>query len=184
MPRLVFTADEIRRLWRESKSSVLVLSDSDVITAEAEDVARQLGIRLVRQAESKSPLAPASSPSQTRLPPLKVVHGGNVTLQPFARELVTPGGKVRLRDAIRSEDSAPMAAGYMQIEKGEFPWTLQYDEIDVVLEGELVIIRGPERVRAGIGDIIYIPRGSQILFSTPSFVRFVYVTYPADWDQS
>lgn len=178
MPRQVFTADEIRRLAREQKSSVLVLSDADVLTAEAEDVARQLGILLVREA---APAALALKPSQSSLPPLKIVHGGSVALQAFAEDLVSPGGKVRLKDVITSGDSAPMSAGYMILEKGEFRWTLSYDEIDVVLEGELVITRGHEIARASPGDIIYVPRGSQITFGTPSRVRFVYVTYPADW---
>jgi ethanolamine utilization protein EutQ len=74
-----------------------------------------------------------------------------------------------------------MAAGYMSLERGSFPWTLEYDEVDIVLEGELVIRRGTEVARAGPGDCIFIPRGSSITFETPVFVRFVYVTYPADW---
>ena len=38
-------------------------------------------------------------------------------------------------------------------------WTLTYDEIDIVLEGELVITRGGEQVRGKTGDVIYIPKG-------------------------
>jgi len=104
-------------------------------------------------------------------------------MEAFGQNLATPGTNVRLKDVITSGDGAPMAAGYMALEQGEFPWTLTYDEIDIVLEGELVITRGMEMVRAGLGDCIYIPKGSKITFGTPSSVRFVYVTYPADWNE-
>jgi ethanolamine utilization protein EutQ len=77
-----------------------------------------------------------------------------------------------------------MAAGFMALDRGEFPWTLAYDEIDVVLEGELVITRQGEAARGGPGDIIFIPRGSSITFGTPSHTRFVYITFPADWNNS
>jgi ethanolamine utilization protein EutQ len=76
-----------------------------------------------------------------------------------------------------------MGSGYMTLEKGEFPWTLSYDEIDVVLEGELVITCGSMVARAETGDMIFIPKGSSISFGTPSHVRFAYITFPADWNK-
>ena len=66
---------------------------------------------------------------------------------------------------------------------GLFPWTLTYDEMDIVLEGELVITRDDEQVRGGPGDVIFIPKGSAITFGTPSYARFVYVAYPANWSE-
>ena len=106
-----------------------------------------------------------------------------VSLEPFGAGLATPGTDVQLKDVITSDDRTPMAVGYMSLERGEFPWTLTYDEIDIVLEGELVITRGRDAVRGGPGDVIFIPKGSSITFGTPSRTRFVYVTYPADWNK-
>ncbi len=73
-----------------------------------------------------------------------------------------------------------MAAGYMSLDKGEAQRTLDRDEIDIVLEGELVIQRGSEQVRGKIGDVIYIPKGSNITLGTPNWTRFVYVVFPAN----
>ena len=67
--------------------------------------------------------------------------------------------------------------------KGEMQWTLTYDEIDIVLEGELVITRGNEQVRGKTGDVIYIPKGSSITFGTPNWTRFVYVVFPVNWNE-
>lgn len=206
--RLLFTAADIRRLVDEHKSDLLVLGAADLITPEAVDVAHELGVRLIREdpppdparaAQGDSPRAPgvtACSPPAAGVsacsppgvpPPLKVVRGAGVALDAFGAGLAAPGTSVRLKDVVTSGDGAPMAAGYMTLDAppagaGEFPWTLSYDEIDVVLEGELVITRGRQVVRGGPGDVIFIPKNSSITFGTPSHARFVYVAFPADWN--
>lgn len=184
MTRQLFTAADIRRLMREQKAATLLLGADDLITPEAEDQARMLGLTLIRQTAPANgpPAAPAAA-----LPPLKVVRGAEAVLAPFGEDLTPPGMRVRLTDVVTSRDGAPMATGYMTLDAaasggGAFPWTLTYDEIDIVLEGELVITRGAEVVRAGPGDVIFIPKGSSITFGTPSQTRFVYVAFPADWN--
>ncbi len=73
-----------------------------------------------------------------------------------------------------------MAAGFMQWENAFFPWTLNYDEIDMVLEGELHVRHQGNAGRQS-GDVMFIPKGSSIEFGTPSTVRFLYVAWPANW---
>ncbi len=179
MSRQLFTASDVRRIHSEQSSDVLVIGAADIITPEAVDVAKDIGVTLVRET---SPTVQATSMCPGALPPLKVVQGGLVTMEPFGEDLATPGTNVRLKDMITSADAAPVAVGYMALDRGEFPWTLTYSEIDVILEGELVITRGTEVVRGGPGDSIFIPKGSKITFGTPSHTRFVYITYPADWN--
>jgi len=180
MARQLFTAADIRRIHFDQRSGVLVLGAGDIITPEADDLARELGVRLVRETTSNG--IPAETGRTGELPRLKVVHRAQVSMDPFGEDLATPGTNVRLKDVITSADGAPMAAGYMALERGEFPWTLTYSEMDIILEGELVITRGLEVVRGGPGDTIFIPKGSKITFGTPTYARFVYVTYPADWN--
>lgn len=180
MPRQLFTADDIRRLARE-RSNTLVLGQGDIITPEATDVAYALGVNVIRSTESGS--TPRPMPIPPSLPPLKVVRGAGVQMEPFLEGPATPGTNVRLKDVVVTQDRSPMGAGYMSLDKGEMAWTLTYDEIDIVLEGELVITRGTEQVRGGPGDTIYIPKGSSITFGTPSHTRFVYVVFPVNWNE-
>jgi ethanolamine utilization protein EutQ len=185
MPRQFFTAEDIKQLASLKNSDLLVLGADDVITQEAEDYAGSLGIRLVRQTAGQPSVGTEQPlPQKASLSPkIKVVHASSVRLEPFGENQATSGTNVRLRDVITSADGAPMGSGYMTLEKGEFPWTLSYDEIDVVLEGELVITCGSMVARAETGDMIFIPKGSSISFGTPSYVRFAYVTFPADWNK-
>ena len=180
MPRELFTAADIRRVVREQQSEVLIISPDDIVTHEAVDVAHDLGVRLVRE-RSSNPVSPTDQPLP--LATLKVALGATVVMEPFGEGMATPGTNVRLKDVITSADGSPMAAGYMMLDKGEFSWTLTYDEIDIVLEGELVITRGENMARAAPGDMIFIPKGSSITFGTPCNVRFVYVTFPANWNE-
>lgn len=88
---------------------------------------------------------------------------------------------VRLRDVTTLEEAPRMAAGVMEVEGTRFPWTLSYDEYDVVLSGTLEIRVGERTYTGHAGDVFYIPKGSSISFCSPDKARYVYVTYPADW---
>ena len=183
MPRQLFTAEDIRRLARE-RAETLVLAPDDIVTHEAQDVAFALGLKMIRENESSGSVGRNAPPVVSHgLPPLKVVKLANVQVEPFLEGKTTPGTNVWLKDVVVTQDRSPMGAGYMSLDKGEMQWTLTYDEIDIVLEGELVITRGTEQVRGKSGDVIYIPKGSSITFGTPNWTRFVYVVFPVNWNE-
>ncbi|SCI09737.1 Ethanolamine utilization protein eutQ [uncultured Roseburia sp.] len=69
----------------------------------------------------------------------------------------------------------------MEMDHTTFDWTLNYDEIDYIIEGTLSIIKNGKKVTAGPGEIILIPHGSSIQFQVEEHARFLYITYPADW---
>ena len=182
MPRQLFTAEDIRRLARE-RAETLLLAPDDIVTHEAMDVAVALGLKLIRETESTVGLRKEAHLQDQNLPPLKVIKMANVQVEPFLEGKTTPGTNVWLKDVVVTQDRSPMGAGYMSLDKGEMQWTLTYDEIDIVLEGELVITRGSEQVRGKTGDVIYIPKGSSITFGTSNWTRFVYVVFPVNWNE-
>lgn len=92
-----------------------------------------------------------------------------------------PNDKVYTKDLFSLEESPRLGCGLMVMEDTTFNWTLNYDEIDYVISGELSIIINGETITAGPGEILLIPKGSSIQFSVKGKARFVYVTYPADW---
>jgi ethanolamine utilization protein EutQ len=132
-------------------------------------------------AASASRPMPARTDSRTTTAAagVKLVKGNDVHLGVF------PGAgaekQVGIADVITAADGAPIAAGFMAWSQAFFPWTLDYDEIDLVLEGELHIRCNGQTQVGKSGDVFYIPKGSAIEFGTPGMVRFFYVTYPANW---
>ena len=94
-----------------------------------------------------------------------------------------PNHRVYTRDLFTLEQSPRLGAGIMEMTDTTFPWTLDYDEMDYVISGRLSILINGEKISAGPGEIIYIPKGSSIRFSVAGHARFLYFVYPADWQK-
>lgn len=94
-----------------------------------------------------------------------------------------PADRVWTRDLFTLEESPRLGCGLMVMEHTTFPWTLNYDEIDYVVDGQLSILIGGKRITAGPGEIILIPKGSSIQFSVENKARFLYFVYPANWQE-
>ncbi|HYE82888.1 MAG TPA: cupin domain-containing protein [Clostridia bacterium] len=109
------------------------------------------------------------------------VKGSSVRCETF--DTGKPGDRVYLKDVLTLEENRNLACGFMEMEESEFDWVLNYDEVDYVIEGTLVIKTGDSRITGNAGDVIMIPKGSSISFSAPGYVKFFYVTYPANWSE-
>ena len=105
------------------------------------------------------------------------IKTSTVKCEPFEQDGVS------LKDLVTLEEAPRMGAGVMELDHTSFEWTLTYDEYDMVIEGELEIEIDGRIVRGGPGDIIYIPKGSHIHFQTPTFTRYAYFVYPANWQE-
>jgi len=178
--RRVHTADDVLRL-ASTGARELVVAPGERLTPLARDVASERGIT-VRVAAVESSAGDVSQGRGPRAPRLLHVPGVNtLELDPFPVELRRPEMDVRLRDFVTAEHGVSMAAGMMSLRQGSFPWTLDYDEVEYVIEGELHIATADQSVVGRPGDVIAVPKGSSITFGTPSWTRFLYVTYPVDW---
>ena len=105
------------------------------------------------------------------------------TVKPKKFDTGNPNDKVYLTDVFTIDESKRLSCGVMEMEESAFDWTLNYDEIDYVIEGTLEIIVDGRKVIGNKGEAILIPKGAKIQFSAPKFARFLYVIYPADWQE-
>ncbi len=78
---------------------------------------------------------------------------------------------------------ANLAAGFMTFSNCELSWDMAYDEINYVIEGDYVLRVDGREIKASPGDVIYLPKGAHVVFSSPGFARVFYVTYPANWEE-
>ncbi|MGX9754939.1 cupin domain-containing protein [Clostridioides difficile] len=93
-----------------------------------------------------------------------------------------PNDIVYTKDLFTLEESPRLGCGIMEMKETTFDWTLNYDEVDYIIEGTLDILIDGRKITASEGELILIPKGSSIKFSVPNYARFIYVTYPADWE--
>jgi hypothetical protein len=91
-----------------------------------------------------------------------------VRLTPFAFNVHRPEMNIHVTDVITAANGSPLAAGFMTWGQGSFPWTLNYDEIDFVIDGQLEVRLGNQVILGNPGDVNYIPKGSNIFFGSPT----------------
>ena len=161
------------------RAAVLARLPADV--ASKPELVEQI-ISKVRSAQKPPPPVATTQPV---IPPVVASGGIKLVKTEDVHLGVFPGAgadkQVGIADVITAADGAPIAAGFMAWSQCFFPWTLDYDEIDLVLEGELHIRCNGQTFVGKSGDVLFIPKGSSIEFGSPSAVRFFYVTYPANW---
>ncbi len=111
-------------------------------------------------------------------PRVTLVKGGTVTLEPF--DQAPPGQDIRLKDVITARE-ANLCAGFMAFDHSRLPWHLTYDEVDYVAEGTFTVQAAGHTYTLAAGDVLYIPKGTKVVFASPDKARVFYVTYPANW---
>lgn len=188
------SAATLREMAKLDKT--IFLEEDCVLTPSAKDLVKELGItitkgqrEIVRQSviigdqdsdlkkTVQKILSEVLKPACENPKPTHVV-GKNVVIQPFPE--APPGQKVGLVDVIDAR-VANLAAGFMTFEHSRLPWFLNYDEVDYVIEGDFVLEVEGKVFRAVAGDVVYIPKGSQVVFSSPTFCKVFYAAYPANW---
>ncbi len=105
------------------------------------------------------------------------------TVTPEKFDTGKEGDQVYLKDVVTLGESPRLGCGIMEMKETCFDWTLKYDEVDYIIDGTLEIIIDGRKVVGNKGDIIFIPKDTAIQFSVPETARFMYVTYPANWEE-
>ena len=106
------------------------------------------------------------------------VQTSTVECEPF--DVGVPAN-VKLKDIVTLEESPRLGCGILEIDHSTYPWTLTYDEFYYVVDGVFDIIVDGRHNLGYKGDIMHIPKGTSVCFSSPETCRAVYYTYTADW---
>ncbi|MHB8170111.1 MAG: cupin domain-containing protein [Thermincolia bacterium] len=149
--------------------------------AAPEGISQELITRIVMEVLSGMPGLKPEPALVTEADPsgIRLVRGDSVKCEPF--DTGKPNDKVGLKEIFTIRESPDMAAGFMTLEDTAFSWNLTYEEIDYIVEGTLDITINGKTYRGKAGDVFYIPRNTNITFSTPDKAKFFYVAYPANW---
>lgn len=181
MKKRLITADTVDAEFAAKKLRIAAPRGEVIVSPAAWTRAHELGVLIDQDdAAATGPDGGGRAERVVDASGLVVVKGHSVRLGEFPA--AGPGKQVGLADVVTGKDRSPMTAGFMEWAKADsFAWTLDYDEIDYVLEGVLQIGVDGRVLDGKPGDVVFIPRGSKIFFGTPSRVKLFYVTYPADW---
>ncbi len=205
MKQLVCERD-IEKLNTEGKK-VFYVEDGSIITPSARDAAEAFGITFCNKAEEQAKAPAAFSAmdidsekiymvlktlmekgmlndilkpyeSESHGNGLKVVRGSSVKMDVF--DTGDPSVKAYYQELVSKEESH-ISAGFLVIDHSSFEWELTYEEIDYVIEGTLTVTIDGKTYTAKAGDVLFVPSGSKVIWSSPDKARIFYATYPANW---
>ena len=79
-----------------------------------------------------------------------------------------------------SADGTPLGSGFARFHKAAIPWTVQYDEVLLVLEGEVKVETASGAFALGPRDCAWLPKGTELVYRSESALVF-YSIHPSDW---
>lgn len=89
------------------------------------------------------------------------------------------GVKMAIGDVLDASNSESMSVGFARWAAGaENVWTLTYDETLVITKGVLSVVSGEGMRTAKAGEVIFLRRGTKVVYRAEEDVEVVYVTYP------
>jgi ethanolamine utilization protein EutQ len=94
----------------------------------------------------------------------------------------TATGNTRIARVIDRSLSDHIGAGIEVLDKVSIAWTVTYDEVLFIHEGEMTIRTGGDRWACQPGDIVWLPNGTTLEYdATKGRCAYFYALYPVDW---
>lgn len=78
------------------------------------------------------------------------------------------------------DDLVALGAGYGRMTNARFPWTIKYDEVLLIVEGELTVHTEAGALKAGPKDTIFLTKGTALEYEAENALIF-YAIHPANW---
>lgn len=94
----------------------------------------------------------------------------------------TTTGDTRIARVVNGTNSEHLGAGIEVLENVSIEWTVTYDEVLFVHEGEMTIATEGEQWRCKPGDIVWLPKGTTLSYDASiGRCAYFYALYPVDW---
>lgn len=77
-------------------------------------------------------------------------------------------------------DGTRLGSGFVRLKDAEIPWTIRYDEVILVIEGQLTIRTTDGDLVAGPMECIWLPDGTELTYIADEALVF-YAIEPANW---
>jgi ethanolamine utilization protein EutQ len=89
------------------------------------------------------------------------------------------GVEMAIGDVVDASNSESMSVGFARYAKGAAnEWTLVYDEALVITKGRFTVDSADGPRTAGAGDVIFLRRGTRVVYRAEEDAELVYVTHP------
>ena len=90
------------------------------------------------------------------------------------------GHMAKVTEVVGAGDGSILGTGFGRFTDAEIPWTVKYDEVLLVLEGEVTVRTAEGDLIAGPQDCIWLPNGTELTYIAKSALVF-YAMQPTIW---
>jgi len=194
MKKLV-CAKDVENLHAQGKK-IIYIDSTTIITPSAKDAADNLKMTFTEETETtttslfegvdneklykvfkilmergmlKDLLKPYQS--ETHESGFKVVRGNTVSMDKL--ETGQPESKACYQEVV---NEGSMHAGFLTIQDSKFDWEIECEEINYVIEGNVTITVGGKSFMAHVGDVLFFPKGTKVVWEATGEVRLFYST--------
>ena len=112
------------------------------------------------------------------------VEKAPVRVVPFDELAFTPrfeyGEMAEVAGVCGADDGSELGVGWGRMHKARIPWTIRYDEVLTVFEGELQLQIAGETHRLKPRDCIWLPAGTELVYEAEdALIHFA--IHPSNW---
>ncbi len=90
------------------------------------------------------------------------------------------GHMAKVTEVTGAGDGARLGTGFGRFTNAEIPWTVKYEEVLLVIEGEITVRTAEGDLTAGPQDCIWLPSGTELTYIAESALVF-YAMQPTNW---
>ena len=94
-----------------------------------------------------------------------------------------PPGRVDVAPAVDSSISTSLAAGICILENCAMDYTMTYDDVLYIIEGELSFRTDQYELRCVTGDTLWVPDTITGTFEAKGLCKAFYAVHPVNWDE-
>ncbi len=110
-----------------------------------------------------------------------------VRLQRFSELKFSPrfeyGHMAEAAELSGSNDGSELCCGFTRLKNAHIPWTIQYDEMLIVIEGNLRVHADGEIHQLLPRDSIWLPAGTELIYEAEQAL-VAYSIHPANWQEA
>lgn len=78
------------------------------------------------------------------------------------------------------DDGTELGTGWVRLSGARIPWTIRYDEVLTIFEGQLTLHAEGRKLDLYPRDSVWIPAGTELVYEADDAL-VLYAIHPADW---
>ncbi len=81
------------------------------------------------------------------------------------------------------KDGTALGTGFVRLKTARIPWTIKYDEVLTVFEGQLILHSNGQEHRLNPRDAIWLPTGTELVYEAEqALIHFAIL--PSNWHEA